>query len=852
MSKIQKIKVVPKISEKLEPLLKIAKNMWWVWNFEAIELFRRLDIDLWREVNHNPLKLLGSISQIKLDEAAKSESFLAHVERVEKDLDLQMTRRSWYDENSEGYEDAGIAYFSAEFGIHESLPLYSGGLGILSGDHLKSSSELGLPLYGISLLYRLGYFRQYLNLDGWQQERYPATDFHNIPVNPVMAEDGNQLLISVEYPGRNVFARIWDVKIGRITLFLLDTNIEQNNETDRALTDQLYGGDAEWRIKQELLLGIGGVRALRAMKKNVTVFHMNEGHAAFLAVERIRLAIKENHLSYKESHEFVTSSNVFTTHTPVPAGNDRFTPEMIDKYCAHYYKELGISRENFLALGREKPGDKNESFCMTVLAMKTAAHCNGVAKLHGKVSRGMWRNIWPMLNVDEVPIGHITNGIHTRSWTSDEMIRLYTRYLGPKWIENPADDTIWKNVDNIPDSELWRYRERARERLVAYARKKLKEQLIARGVTPKEAARANSVLNSDSLTVGFARRFATYKRANLILRDLKRLGEILHDREMPMQIVFAGKAHPMDNMGKDFIKQIIHLCRDEHFRDKIVFIEDYDINIARYMVQGVDIWLNTPIRPKEASGTSGMKVLPNGGINISVLDGWWDEAFGPGNGWAIGLGEEYNDREYQDEVESLSLYNILEKEVKPAFYNRGIDGLPLEWLAKIKESIKTLSSVFNTNRMIKDYTERYYKPAHRNFRSYSADNFATSRNISGWKENIIKKWDRVKIVNLIYKNEKDVTVGSKVNVRAEVELGELSEQDVKVELYFGSLNQAEEIIDGAALPMILSDKSDEGNPVYEGQILCLISGQFGVTVRIIPFHENMARKFDPELKIAWA
>lgn len=852
MAIVKKFKVVPNLPEKLTPLLAIANNMWWVWNFEAIELFRRLDVELWRIVSHNPVKMLGSISQNLLEEAAASESFLAHMEKVQQELEWHMTRKTWCDEHEKGFEQAGIAYFSAEFGIHESLPMYSGGLGVLAGDHLKSASELGLPLFGVGLFYRLGYFHQYLNLDGWQQESFPEVDFHNMPAQLVRDAGGTPLMISVDLQGRAVYAQVWAVTVGKIMVYLMDTNIDKNEAEDRSITDGLYGGDNEMRIKQEIVLGVGGVRALRAMNKRVTVYHMNEGHAAFLALERIRIAMEEHGLSYSEACEFVTASNVFTTHTPVPAGNDRFPPEMIEAYFGEYYKAMGLNRDQFLALGREVPEDKKESFCMTVLALKTAAGCNGVSRLHGRVSRNMWRRIWPDLPVHEVPIDHITNGVQTLSWTSDEMMRLFNRYLGPRWIDNPGNNTIWQNVDHIPDSELWRCRERLRERLVSFTRQRLRDQLLARGISPKEADIANSVLDPDTLTIGFARRFATYKRGTLILRSIEKLAQLLQERDRPMQIIFAGKAHPRDHMGKELIRQIIHFCGDERFRRKMVFIEDYDINIARYLVQGVDVWLNTPIRPKEASGTSGMKVVPNGGINISVLDGWWDEAYNTANGWAIGNGEEYDDLAYQDDVESLFLYNIIEKEVKPAFYNRGLDGLPREWVARMKESMKSNTAIFNTNRMVKDYTEKFYRIAHQNHVNFEENNFKLTREFSSWKSEMANKWDMVKIVSVDITEEKEIKVNTQITVRAEVALGDIPPGHVQVELYFGALDRNGEIVEGVALPMRESGKGGKGHWLFQGQMLCLQSGQFGFTVRVMPQHPRGTRKFYPDLKITWA
>jgi starch phosphorylase len=851
MARIQTFRVLPALPEKLQPLLKIAKNMWCVWNFEAIELFRRIDIELWRETSHNPVAFLGRVPQNLLEEAAESESFLAHMKQVESELDWHLTKKSWFEENYSDRADAGIAYFSLEFGIHECLPIYSGGLGVLAGDHLKSSSELGIPLCGVGLMYRMGYFHQYLNIDGWQQERFPTTDFHNIPISPVNDSGGKQIVISVEFPDGDVYARVWECLVGRIKLFLLDTNIDQNDIENKSITDQLYGGDTEMRIKQEMVLGIGGIRALSAVGKNITVFHMNEGHSAFLAIERIYRVIKDHKLGFKEALEFVMNSNVFTTHTPVPAGNDRFPPELIDKYFSHYYGKIGVTKEDFLALGRENPLDINETFCMTVLAIKTAAFCNGVSKLHGSVSRNMWKNIWPSLPVNEVPISHITNGVQVLSWTSDEMMRLLNRYLGPRWIDSPVDKGLWLSVESVPDSELWKCRERMRERLIGFARRKLKEQLIFRGAPKTEIEMADSVLDPEALTIGFARRFAAYKRATLILRNISKLDKLLLDKDRPVQIIFAGKAHPKDNIGKDLIKAILNLIRDEKYRNKIVFIEDYDINIARYLVQGVDVWLNTPIRPKEASGTSGMKVAPNGGLNISILDGWWPEAFNYNNGWAIGLGEEYDDYNYQDEVESRSLYNILEKEVIPAFYNRGGDSIPRTWTARIKESMKTICPQFNTNRMVREYTEKAYLLSHNYQREFSNDGFAAAKDLARWKSKVSDKWSKVSVINLVHGKEEEITVGSRLKVRAEISTGELGPDDVNVELYFGNINPAGEIIEGAALPMSQVEKQTNGHYIYEGQMLCLTTGQFGFTVRIIPMHKNMARKFEPGL-ITWA
>jgi glycogen phosphorylase len=851
MTNIKKFRVLPYLPDPIKPLLKIAQNMAWVWNFEAIELFRRLDVKIWREVDHNPIAMLGALSQKAMDDAAASESFIAHMKRVEEELSWQLSKKTWFDEHKDEYNGLEIAYFSAEFGIHECLPIYAGGLGILAGDHLKSSSELGLPLNGVGLLYRLGYFHQYLNVDGLQQEKFPETSFYNIPVKLVKNQNSEPVLIKVEFPGRDVFAQIWEASIGRIKLYLLDSDIDKNSSEDRTITYQLYGGDNEMRIKQEMLLGIGGLRALIAIGKNITVYHMNEGHSAFLSIERIRIAMKEQDLSFNEALVDITSNNVFTTHTPVPAGNDRFAPELIEKYLSYYIKEMGLKKEEFLALGRENPADKEETFCMTVLAIKTAAACNGVSRLHGNVSRNMWKNIWPSLPVHNIPITHITNGVQTLSWTSDEMMRVLNRYLGPRWIDNPIDKSVWKNVDSIPDSELWRCRERMKERLIGFSRRILKEQLYARGLPKHEVETADSVLDSEALTIGFAKRFTTYKRATLIFKNMDRLSKILLNKEKPVQIIFSGKAHPKDTMGKELIKHVVNLARDPQFRHKIVFLEDYDINIARYMVQGSDIWLNTPIRPKEASGTSGMKAAPNGCLNISVLDGWWVEAFNGSNGWTIGQGEEYADWDYQDSVESESLYNILENEVIPAYYNRGADRIPREWIAMIKESMKTICPIFNTNRMVREYSEKFYMNAHKNYKKFSGDNYNKTKDFSQWQKKIITHWNNLSIKDLYIEDNSEIIVGKRINLRGIINLGDLVPEDVLVELYFGNLNSKGEIEEGASVSMQKVNRLDSGDYLYEGQLLCLKAGQFGYTARIIPYHTDMLRKYSPGL-LTWA
>jgi len=662
MRPVQVFQVIPSLPAPLEGLRQLAYNLRWAWDHDTIELFRRLDSELWESTGHNPVLMLGSVDQAELEAAAKDEAFLAHLDRKLKELDAYVNSPStWFHRTYGNPGSMLVAYFSAEFGLTECLSVFAGGLGVLAGDHLKSASDLGVPLVGVGLLYQQGYFKQYLNPAGWQQETYEDNDFRNLPLSLELRPDGRPLTIEVNYDGRAVAARIWKVRVGRVNLYLLDTNVASNRQDDRDITDQLYGGDLEMRLKQEILLGIGGHRALEALGLEPTVYHMNEGHSAFLAVEWVRRLTEKHKLSFAEARDVASAGLIFTTHTPVPAGHDYFPQGLLDRYLGNYIRRLGMAPGDFYGLGRQHPDRQDEDFCMTVLALRTASASNGVSKLHGEVSRGMWKSIWPGVPEDEVPIGHVTNGVHFRSWISHEMNQLYDRYLGPKWREEHADANLWRRVESIPAEELWRSHERRRERLVAFARRRLRIQLQRRGAPQSEIDAADEVLDPDALTIGFARRFATYKRASLVLSDVHRLQQILNQPGRPVQIVFAGKAHPRDDAGKALIQQVVKFAQQKEFRRRLVFLEDYDMAVARYLVQGSDIWLNTPLRPLEASGTSGMKALANGGLNLSTLDGWWDEAWHAATaekrfiGWAIGNGENYDNPEYQDQVEAPPL-----------------------------------------------------------------------------------------------------------------------------------------------------------------------------------------------------
>ncbi len=852
--------VLPNLPSELQGLHHISYNLWWCWNPDAISLFRRIDEAKFEQAEHSPVKLLATIGQDRLEQLRDDEGFMAHLNRVSESLKRYLTASTWFHETyikkdsqpETALDRHRIAYFSAEFGLHESVPIYSGGLGLLAGDHLKSASDLGLPLTGVGLMYREGYFRQYLNVDGWQQERYPENDFFNLPLVAQVKPDGSPLLVSVSLPGRDVWIRIWHLQVGRVPLYLLDTNIPQNNADDRQITARLYGGDHDMRIRQEMVLGVGGIRALRALGKMPAVCHMNEGHSAFCGLERIRLMMEEHSLDFAAAREAVAAGTCFTTHTPVPAGNDVFAPQLLQHYFSNYLGSLQIGWDEFIGLGRQNPRDSNEPFCMTVLAIRLSNISNGVSKLHGRVSRNMWNAIYPNLPETEIPITSITNGVHTRTWMAADFSMLYDRYLGTNWEQRPTDHSIWKKVDNIPNAELWRTHERRRERLVVFARNRLHAQLERRGATPSEIARADEVLDPEALTIGFARRFATYKRGTLIFRNIERLAAILNNKDRPVQIIFAGKAHPRDHGGKELIAEIVHVCRRPEFRRRMVFLEDYDINVARFLVQGVDVWLNNPRRPLEASGTSGMKVCVNGGLNLSVLDGWWCEAYTGDNGWAIGAGEEYSDadRTYQDDVESRAIYDILEQEIVPMFYNRTADGLPRGWINYMKNTIKTVCPMFNTHRMVEEYTRVSYVPSALRFSHLAGVNLKSASDLSVWRRKLVREWPQVRVENIDANGKDAMHVGAEFDIAARINLGGLSPDDVEVQLFHGIIDNAGEIPEPATIAMIANGDHSGATWNFKGKIRCQSSGHYGYTVRVLPRHANLGNAFEPGL-VCW-
>jgi len=838
--------VKPRLEGELAALERIAHNLWLSWNFEAVSLFIRIDQDAWAASGQNPVKMLGMVSQERFDQLALDDSFIASLNDVKSRFERYKKGETWY----KGPKTPVTAYFSMEFGIDSSLPTYSGGLGILSGDHMKTSSDLGLPLVGVGLLYRQGYFKQYLNADGFQQESYPENDWYNMPVEQCCDAGDKPILISVELVGKLVSAAIWEVKVGRSSLYLLDTNIPENSPEDRTITATLYGGDKETRIRQEILLGVGGVRALAALGIDVAATHMNEGHSAFLALERIRVIMSEHGLSFREAVQAFIPTNVFTTHTPVPAGNERFGIDLVDKYFRAWLGGFGVDWIEFLALGRENPGDYNENFCMTVFALKLSAFANGVSRLHGEVSRGMWKGLWPQLPVDEIPIGHVTNGVHPRTWISHDMLSLLDRFLGPRFNDEPGSKDIWDRMDRVSDEELWRTHERRRERLVAFCGEHLGATMNRLGITDTALVQAGDTLSPSVLTLSFARRFATYKRGNLLLSDPDRLIRLLSDRDRPLQIVFAGKAHPHDIPGKELIRELVHFSRKAEVLGRLVFLEDYDMNLARYMTSGSDVWLNTPRRPLEASGTSGIKAGMNGVLNCSVLDGWWAEGYKPGIGWAIGLGEEYKDEELQDKIESEALYDLLEREIVPTFYRRGRDNLPREWIAKMRDSIKYTGRDFSTHRMLEEYYSRYYMPAMAEGAKIKSEGYVSSRSLSAYIDRAQSLWPSVAVIDMKDDAPPVVTRGTRINVEATVNLAGLGADEVRVECYRGPLTSKGEVRSPECTEM--SPVSNEGSVwKYQALVNGKLTGQIGYSIRILPKHPALGGRFVPGL-VRWA
>ena len=847
MKPIFEFNVKTTLPENLEKLNVLSRNYWWSWNSEAKELFHKVDRDLFVACNHNPVLLLNRLSYDRLKELSNDKEFVKKLNKVYSDFQSYMTEEKWFD-STDGDRKGVICYFSPEYGINESFPNYSGGLGVLSGDHLKSASDLGLPLVAIGLLYQEGYFRQRLANNGWQNEYYIDNDFYSLPLELLKDDNGEELNIYIKFPEDIVYARIWKLNVGRVQLYLLDTNIQKNTKVElKNITNRLYGGDRETRIQQEIFLGIGGVKVLNLLKIEPSVFHINEGHAAFALLERTKNYMEKYNLSFEQAKFITKNSSVFTTHTPVPAGNETFVKERIQRYFEKYAEELGLTFDELYKLGISN-GNLEDKFSMTILGLNLCAYANGVSKLHGFVSRDMWKDLWKNLPKIEIPIDGITNGIHSHTWLAREFKVLFDKYLGTNWSKRIDDEKIWKKIDDIPDEEIWEIKNKRRQLLVNFVRNHLSNSESSY-LSNHQMRNINKFLNDDVLTIGFARRFATYKRSSLLFSDMERLKRIVLESDNKIQILIAGKAHPHDTAGKETIMEIIQKIKQNNLEQNIIFLEDYDMVVARLLVKGCDVWLNNPIRPLEASGTSGMKSALNGGLNLSILDGWWDEGFNKENGFSIGNGEEYEDVNEQRIIESQELYDMLEYEVIPQFYNRDENNLPLTWLKKVKNAIKTISPYFSTERMVKDYTLHCYNPAYLRFLSMNINNAENAKVLNDWTLKIEKNWDEINVFDTSINNS-NFNNNELIYVKAKVYLSDLNVEDIRLQAYFGKKSRNENLENGTALDMNLIELNDK-IASFEGTIETKSSGMFGLTFRIIPNHALLG-KFQETHLIKWA
>jgi glycogen phosphorylase len=851
MPNFQIYNVTPILPGALEPLREMSFNLWWTWEPDARRLFRHLDHELWARTNHNPIRMLQLSRQSRLEELAQDKNFVRELKQVFEQLERYLGRHDTYGKTGPGSAIKNpIAYFSAEFGFHESIPNYSGGLGILAGDHCKSASDLDLNFVAIGLLYRHGYFRQEIDKDGVQAAINLNQNFYHLPIREVRHGD-SKLLISVPILDKQVFARVWELRVGRINLYLLDTDIPENNAEDRRITAELYGGDLEMRMRQEIMLGIGGVKALSALGIEPSVFHMNEGHSAFLSLERIRLNVVEKKLDFYSALQLTAAANVFTTHTPVPAGHDSFSRDMMQKYFGSLAKELNIPFDTLFSFGHTRL-DPNEPFSMTILALRLSRHANGVSRLHGEVTRSLWKHVWSGVPVHEVPITSITNGVHTKTWMAPEFAELYRKHIGD-WEEHLTEPDFWRGVIDIPDVQLWETHQQLKRRLVDFVRDRERQRRERLGESPESIRNVNRILDPEILTIGFARRFATYKRGTLLFSDKERLKRLVNDPTRPVQFIFAGKAHPRDEAGKALIQEVYKLSRETGFENRIVFVEDYDSYIARRLVQGVDLWLNHPLRPLEASGTSGMKCAPNGGINLSVLDGWWCEGHNGSNGWAIGAEIENGTTEFQNEVDASSLYKLLENQIVPLYYAKPDGKLPLAWLQLMRESIRSVTPVFNTQRMVKEYTEQLYIPAAQAYENFARDGCGAATQLSQWKTQMRKDWPQVQIsdVQVANKDRQTIQVGESLQISARVHLGAVDPRHVRVEAYHGELDNGD-LRNPAATVLTQSGQADgDGTYIYQGPVPATESGTYGFSVRVVPTHPCLMQSHELRL-ITWS
>jgi len=832
-----KITVNPQLPKRIGELLDIANNLWWSWNSEFLRLFKEIDLDLWENVGKNPVKFLKLVSQERLENVAKNEEFLAKYDEVVQHFNSYMnTTETWFSKNYPNNTNDLIAYFSAEYGIDEIIPIYSGGLGILSGDHLKSASDLGLPFVAVGLLYKNGYFNQKIDGYGTQKTEYTNIDLDNLPILPVKDENGEDLIIDVDFPDRKLYLKIWKIVVGRISLYLMDSDIDKNIAEDRVVTLRLYGGDQEMRIRQEIVLGIAGIKLLKRLGLKPAVCHMNEGHSAFLTLEVIKDIMEEKQVSFEVAKSMCSAKTVFTTHTPVPAGNDIFPMELMDKYFSNFWPKLGISREDFLRLGMKSSQGLEQGFNMGMLALRIAGKKNGVSKLHGAVSRRLFADVWQNIAPDESPIDYVTNGIHTCTWLAPSMKEVFNKHLKPYWQDNIQDDETWEEIKNIPNQELWDTHTNRKKKLFALVKNNITTRLKSSGCSYEEINEIVSKLNPNALTIGFARRFATYKRATLIFRDLERLTQLLNDPERPVQLIFAGKAHPADKEGQDLIRYIHEISMKPQFKGKIFLLENYNIAMSRYLISGVDVWLNNPRRPMEASGTSGQKASVNGVINFSVLDGWWAEGYNQKNGWTIGDNTEYQSYEEQDIADSESLYNTLENKIIPLYYEgKQENGVSEAWMEMFKNSIISTGGRYSTSRMVIDYTNDYYMQLANLSKNYY-QNLDEVINFTNWKKNMYASWKDITITQSNNLDNITIDAGNQIEVHCIVNLPEnIDCNSIRAEVYYGKILENGIMEQIQTVPMNLIEGNDEIRTYkYSAKIELKTGGNYGYTFRVMP------------------
>lgn len=833
-----RVTVVPQLPEKISRLTEIANNLWWSWNTEFLKLFQMIDIDLWENVGKNPIKFLKLVNQSKIEEISENSEFLKQYNRVVENFDNYMNSKdTWFNKKYPNNKNDLIAYFSAEYGLDEVVPIYSGGLGILSGDHLKSASDLGLPFVAVGLLYKNGYFHQKINSKGEQCSEYHNIDLYNLPILPVKDKMDDDIIIDIELGERILHLKLWQINVGRVKLYLMDSDIEQNDEDLRNITLRLYGGDKEMRIRQEIVLGMAGVQVLKKLGLKPTLYHMNEGHSSFLTLQLIYNIMQEKQVSFEIAKEMATVETVFTTHTPVPAGNDIFDITLVEQYFNKFWSKLGISREEFLKLGMKENEGFEQGFNMGILALKIAGKKNGVSKLHGEVSRELFSEVWPNIAEDESPITYVTNGIHTCTWLAPNLKNLYNEYLPPYWQDKIEMDSTWQKIDNIPNEKLWDAHVARKEKLMRLIKQNITERYVNSGVGYDQIGELVNSLNPKALTIGFARRFATYKRATLIFKDIARLTQILNDENRPVQIVFAGKAHPQDKEGQDLIKYIHEVSLMPQFKGKIFILENYNIGMSRYLVSGVDVWLNNPRRPMEASGTSGEKASVNGVVNCSILDGWWAEGYDGTNGWAIGTNATYNSYEEQDKADSNSLYHLLENKIIPAYYNQDKNGISSEWITLMKNSIKTTGGKYSTSRMLIDYINDLYMPLCNLNKKYF-QNLENVMSYTEWKRIAKQNWQNIKITQDRNVDNGKFNAGSQITVNCEVELPNIDEKNVEVQVYFG------QVLDNGTVRNVYTEEmnkvgEEDGKKFYEATLDLTTGGNFGYTFRVMPKHDML-------------